>query len=631
MILDCVTDFFRNTPPFKFLDEDTLKNIAGSAGLEFYPAGQTILYQNGPPAASLYLIKSGGVKIFVKTSEDEEALIDYRSDGDFFGLLSLLSGDVSKDNVVAAEDTSCYLLNKDLMVDLIETNAQCAFFYLKYFLGKFTDFTYPELANRSLLYGGGDKLLFTNTLGDLASKEVITAFMDISIQEAAKKMATHKISALVLVDADGLPAGIVTDRDLREKVVAKGRSLADPAGSIMSVTLIKSEARDYCFEALLKMIKYNIHHLLVVNKGEIRGIITNHDLMMLQGTSPLTIAREIEGQDTIDGLVPVARKINRIITLLVKESAKAGNITRIITEINDRLLRKALDIAERRFGPPPVNYCWIVFGSEGRKEQTFKTDQDNAIIYEDPKEGGQENAKKYFSEFAQYMKDVLVKCGFPVCPANYMASNDMWCQPLSVWRGYFSSWIDKPTPEAVLFSLIFFDFRPIHGNFMLAERLRAHLGYTLKDRKIFLASMAREILRNNPPLDFFGRFITEKRGGHKGKINIKINGLSPIVDIVRLLSLEAGLYNTTTVERLQELRSRHEIIRSAGDELAEAFEFLMSLRLRHQFDQIQSKSEPDNFINPDGLSRIEKKTLKETFKLIARTQEGIREQYHALL
>jgi CBS domain-containing protein len=189
---------------------------------------------------------------------------------------------------------------------------------------------------------------------------------------------------------------MVTDRDLRNKVVSKGRDIAGRVGDIMSVTIIKSEAGDYCFEALLKMIRYNIHHLLVVGKGELKGIITNHDLMMLQGTSPLAVAGEIEGQDTIDGLVPVSKKIDKIITILIKEGAKASHITRIITEINDRLLKKILEITESRFGPPPLDYCWIVYGSEGRKEQTFKTDQDNAIIYEDPKDGGVD-AEAYFS------------------------------------------------------------------------------------------------------------------------------------------------------------------------------------------------------------------------------------------
>ena len=267
--------------------------------------------------------------------------------------------------------------------------------------------------------------------------------------------------------------GIVTDRDLREKVVARGRSVDDPVRDIMSLPLVRVDVKDYCFEAVLKMIKHNIHHILVIKEGQLKGVLTNHDLMLLQGTSPLSFAKDLESQESIEGLVPVSVKINRVVGLLLKEGARASNITRIITELNDRLVRKVLEIAEKKFGRPPVPFCWISFGSEGRKEQTFKTDQDNAIIYADPATPEQEErAKAYFAEFALFVRDSLVKCGFPLCPADYMASNPRWCQPLKAWKNYFSSWITHPTPEAILRSLIFFDFRPLYCGEELAEELR---------------------------------------------------------------------------------------------------------------------------------------------------------------
>ena len=201
-------------------------------------------------------------------------------------------------------------------------------------------------------------------------------------------MAKHRISSIIIVDRNGLPTGIVTDRDLREKVVARGRDVNDPVKDIMNLPLIRVDAKDYCFEAVLKMIKHNIHHIVVIKDGALRGVLTNHDLMMLQGTSPLSFAKDLESQQTIEGLVPVSSKINRVVGLLLKEGARAGNITKILTELNDRLVKKVLEIAEKKLGRPPVPYCWIAFGSEGRKEQTFKTDQDNAIIYAGPGDAG---------------------------------------------------------------------------------------------------------------------------------------------------------------------------------------------------------------------------------------------------
>lgn len=624
-----VIDFLKKVPPFQFLDNDTLKDIASAVKMELHPNGSIILQQDGPPSEHLRIIKKGGVKVFMSTAEGDEVVIDYRGEGESFGLLSLVGGDKSRANVVATEDTICYLIDKPTIFKLIDTNAAFTEFFLKSFFNKFIDRTYAEMREKSLLYSGGDKILFTTPLGELITKDVITASQEITIREAADIMCRNKISSLVLVDpVDNVPVGIVTDRDLRDKVVAKGRSVDDNVSSIMSISLIKSEASDYCFEALLKMIHYNIHHLLVVDKGKLKGIITNHDLMMLQGISPLSIVREIDGQQSIEGLIPASKKVNRIIDLLMREGAKASNIIRIITEINDRLLRKILELTEARLGPPPLSYCWIVFGSEGRKEQTFKTDQDNAIIYDDPKTDEQaERARIYFSNFALYMRDALIKCGFPACPADYMASNPKWCQPLKVWKDYFSKWIKQPTPEAVLSSLIFFDFRPVSGNVTLAQKLRSYLMHTIKNQNIFFASMAGVILKNRPPLGFFGTFVVEKKGDHKNTLNIKENGIGIIVDAARLFSLEKGVSSTSTIERLRELKDRHPVIKEYGDELEQAFEFLMLLRLRHQYEQIHSNVEPDNFINPDNLTSLERNTLKESFKLLSRIHDSVAEQY----
>jgi len=628
MITEDAILLLKKSSAFSLLDDSLLKHLAGEMLMRYYPRGQTIVHQNGPAPDHLNIVRSGAVKAFVRTNEGEELLVDYRTIGDFFGLLSFVCGDIARDTIVATEDTTCYLLKKETVLGLLRTNAEFCEFCLRSLVTRLVTMTYREIHDRTLLYGGGDKLLFTNILDDLATKNVVTAQENISIKDAAAIMADRKISSLVLLDPDGLPAGMITDRDLRNKVVAKGRDIAGRVGDIMSVTIIKSEARDYCFEALLKMIRYNIHHLLVVEKGELRGILTSHDLMLLQGTSPLSVAREIEDQTTIDGLVPVSKKISKVITILIREGAKASNITRIITEINDRLLKRVLEITESRLGPPPRSYCWIVYGSEGRKEQTFRTDQDNALIYEDP---AGDDAEEYFARFADHMKDALARCGFPPCRAGYMASNPQWRKPLGVWKSYFSKWINNPTPEAILQSLIFFDFRPVYGNVLLAEKLRAFLGLEIKNKDLFLAHMAGNAVKNRPPLGFFGNFICEKNGAHQGTFDIKINGLSPIIDAARLSALEKKVYHSSTLERLSELKDLNSTVSPYTGELEQAFEFLLSLRLRHQYRLMQEGREPDNFIDPNGLGTLDKAMLKEAFKLILSVQEATIKKYAALM
>jgi CBS domain-containing protein len=632
IILEDVVAFLKKVPPFQFLSDKDLQAVARNLSMEFYPKDMVIMRQDGPPSDALRIIKKGGVKIVLVSDDGGEAVIDYRGEGETFGFLSMVGKDRVRTNVVAVDDTICYLLGQEMVIKLLDCNLSFTEFFLQNHITRYIDKTYREMQDKSMFYGGSDRLLFTTQVGDMAVKNVVSTQEDTSIREAAQIMSEQCISSIVIRDRNGLPTGMVTDRDLREKIVARGRSVEEPVKNIMSTSLIRVDARDYCFEAVLKMIKYNIHHILVIKDGQLTGVITNHDMMMLQGTSPLSLTKDIESQQTIEGLIPVSKKINGIVGLLLKEGAKASNITKVITEINDRLVRKVLECAERKHGKPPVAYCWIGYGSEGRKEQTFKTDQDNAIITADPAtEAEAEAAKKYFSVFAEFVRDSLLRCGFPPCPANYMASNPQWCQPLKVWKKYFSTWISTPTPEAVLNSVTFFDFRPMYGEASLAEMLRDHLNVLLKDQKVFLGYLANMAIKNQPPVGFFKSFVVDKGGVHKDELNLKIKGLAPLVDILRLFALEKGIRETSTMERIETLRSMHTIVKEYADDFEQAFEFIMLLRIHHQYEQIRNGVAPDNFINPNRLSNLEKRSIKGAFQLISNVQDLIIELYKALI
>lgn len=628
MIIEEVIEFLKKSPPFQFLSEEELRGIALNLTMEFYPKGTLILKQGEKDTEALRIIKKGAVKVFIKDKTGEEVIIDYRGEGDNFGLWSIVSGEGQKTNVIATEDTICYLLSKDKVLNLLDKSALLSEYFLKSHLSKYLDKTLKEMIQRSLTVSEGDKILFTTRIEDIASKNVVTVHTDSSIQEAALTMAQNRISSVVVIDDLGLPAGIVTDRDLREKVVAKGRGVHEPIKNIMSLPLIRIDADDYCYEAILKMIRHKIHHLLVIKDGRLIGVLTNHDLMLLQGTSPLSIAQEIESQHTISGLVPITKKMTRLISLLLKEGAKATNIARIISEINDSLIRRILEISEKKLGKPPVPYCFIVYGSEGRKEQTFKTDQDNAIIYSDPRnEKEAVYIREYFENLSNFIINSLLECGFPLCSGNYMANNPKWCQPLTVWKKYFTDWILEPTPEAILSSVILFDFRPVYGDENLATELRNHLLDTLVNHDIFLVQMARMTVNVRPPIGIFRTFVVEKSGEHKDQLNLKFRCIAPILNIVRLFALEKRIPETSTIDRIKKLKDTHDTVKEFGDELEHAFEFLMLLRLQHQLAQIEKGYMPDNFINPNQLSNLEKRTLKDVCNLISDIQELIEQRY----
>lgn len=629
-VIEDIAGFLKNIPPFEFLSEEVLSSIAEKTSVEHYSKGTLILFQNGFPSEFLYIIKKGGVKIY-RNIHGEDIIIDYRSEGETFGFLSLISGDKSRANVVAVEDTICYLIPKETIINFINQYPEARDFFFKSYLNIYLDKAYKEETSRRVMVTTVDKILFTTAVEEIASKNVISVSENTSIQEAARIMCENNISSLIVMNSKNIPVGIITDKDLRRKVVATGRSVNESVRNIMNFPIIKVDARDYCFEAVFKMLKYNIHHLLVIKEGEIRGVVTNHDIMLLQGVSPLTVVREIEIQQTTEGLLHASKQLNNIVGNLLQQGAKASNITKIITEINDKIIRKIIQFAERELGPPPVPYCWIVLGAEGRKEQTFRTDQDNALIYTDPPQGQHDSVRKYFLEFTNYIKENLIKCGFPPCPGNIMASNPRWCQPLRVWKRYFSEWIRTPKGDSLMFSNIFFDFRGIYGDFSLEESLRDHLLNTVKDQKIFLGYIANLAVKNRPPLGFFKTFVVEKSGEHKDKLNIKIKGIAPIVDIVRLFSLEKSIRETSTLERIETLKNKHGIVKDLAEELVYAFEFLMLLRIRHQYSQVMEGQMPHNFINPETLSTLEKKMLKESFYLISKLQDLLIERYKLLI
>ncbi len=624
-----VVKFLKTAPPFQFLEEGELKGVAADLSMEFYPKDTVILRQDGPASDALRIIKKGGVKVSLRAENGEEVPIDHRGEGDTFGLVSLMGRDKQKTTVIALEDTICYLLGGDKLLKLIETKPVVSEYFLQSHFTKYVDKVYGEMHGKSLFYGSSDHLLFTTPVGDIAAKDVVTVRDDATIQDAARQMSKRRISSLIIVDARQLPVGIVTDRDLREKVVSRGRPVSDPVRDIMSPPMVRVDAKDFCFEAVLKMIKHNIHHILVVQDGALKGVLTNHDLMMLQGSSPLSFAKDLESQDTVEGLAPVSDKISRVVGLLLKEGAGGSNISKIITELNDRLVRKILEFAERKFGPAPLPYCWIVFGSEGRKEQTFKTDQDNGLIYADPAtEGEARVAEEYFSKFTAYVNGAIIQCGFPSCPGGYMASNPRWRRPLAAWKEYFRGWILTPTSDAVLLSAILFDYRALYGEFSLAEELRDYLNGTLKEHELFLKRLADTALLRRPPLGFFRTFAVEKNGEHRDELDLKLKCIAPFIDIVRLYALEKGVRETSTLERIGALKEGHGVVAEFGPEMAELLDFLMLLRIHHQYEQLTNGKNVDNFINPDNLTNLEKRTLKEACQIIARMQYAIGKQYN---
>ena len=618
---EMAVDFFKNILPFNGLDDTTLNEIARHCRVDFYPKGTRLLTAGETDITHLFLIQRGGVKAFIEDDQGEVTLKDFRGEGAYIGALGIIRGTVANLNIETVEDTFCFLLPRETFLKLVEEQPSFSHYYLKSFSEKVVKTAYRELRHHKVSKRSGEDLyLFSVRVGDLV-KTLRKVSGNDSIQEAAGLMAEFRVGSLLVhdpADEDNI-VGIITDRDLRSKVVAAGLDYNLPVKEIMTGPVQTVLSQALCFDVLLKMMSTSIHHLAVERRGRIIGVVTSHDIMLLQGHSPYYLFKEIRGQQKIVGLYSLAQKIPEVIRGLIKEGAKAGNITQMIAILNDHILERMLTLLEQDLGPAPLPYCWLLMGSEGRREQTFKTDQDNAILYADPADDTEkQTAESYFKEFAARAIDHLVNCGYPLCPGEIMATNPKWCQPLSVWKGYFTQWIGAPDPAELLNATIFFDFRSGYGDASLASDLRKHLSHEAQKKDIFLFHLAHQCMSTRVPLSFFKNFIVNKDGAHKNQLDIKRQGLTPFVNFARVLALKHGVNETNTLARLKALFDGEFISPDIWSSTNDAYELQMQQRLIHQLRQIEEGTLPDNHINPEQLSELDRRMLKEAFTVIER-------------
>ncbi len=627
---EMAVSFFRGILPFNGLDDATLNDIARHCRVDFYPKGTRLFTAGETDITHLYLIQRGGVKAFIEDDQGDVTLKDFRGEGAYIGALAIIRGTLANLDIETVEDTFCFLLPREIFLNLVEQQPSFAHYYLKSFSEKIVTTAYNELRYHKVSRRSGDDLyLFSVRVGDLV-KKLRKVGGDSSIQQAAATMAEYRVGSLLVHDPQDEEniVGIITDRDLRSKVVAAGLDYSLPVETIMTGPVQTVLSQALCFDVLLKMMSTSIHHLAVERGGKIIGVVTSHDIMLLQGHSPYYLFKEIRGQQEISGLYVLAQRIPEVIRGLIKEGAKAGNITQMIAILNDHILERMLTLLEEELGPPPVPYCWLLMGSEGRREQTFKTDQDNAILYADPEDEKQKSdAEGYFKVFAQKAIDHLVNCGYPLCPGEIMAINPKWCQPLSVWKEYFSTWISAPDPAELLNATIFFDFRSGFGDASLARELRNHLNGRARQKDIFLFHLARQCMSTRIPLSFFKNFIVDKDGEHKNLLDIKRQGLTPFVNFARVLSLKHGISETNTLARLKALHDADFINRELWASANDAYELQMQQRLIHQLTQMEEGKTPDNHINPEQLTELERRMLKDAFAVIERLYSVLDKMY----
>ncbi|MEW6349952.1 MAG: putative nucleotidyltransferase substrate binding domain-containing protein [Thermodesulfobacteriota bacterium] len=620
---DIVVQFLRRLMPFRGVPIESLRELARGAMLAFYPDNEVILKQGVDEPHYLFLVERGAVRVYQDVAEAVPVLVDYRGEGSSFGVSQLVKSSKSPWTVQAAEDTFCYLLRKEAFVEFAQTNPLFLQNYFQAFSQELLGKAYSEW-HFETLQAKADHGLYLHgaTVGEmpLAPAEKIDESLPVHL--AAAFMARHDLSLVLVCDHAGNVVGLFGDKHIRERVAAKRDDYDQPVRDFMDSPVFTISHKISCSDAISEMMRRNTQYLLVERESGIAGLVAQRDLSLFHTVSPFDLLGEIDAQMRVEDLHGISNRIPEVVASLLEVGAKANAIAGIISVLNEHLVGRILTLVVEEIGPPPVEFCWVVMGSEGREEQTFRTDQDNGLLYEDPGEDRRlmQSCLLYFRNLGNRVVDHLVKCGFPLCKGEFMASKSTWRKPYSVWSDYFDYWISASGDEDTLHAKIFFDFRSGIGNRTLADRLRNCVADKARRHPTFIRQLARDSLNIKPPLSFFRNFIVEGDGEHKDRLDLKMRGLVPIVDFARVLTLKHGLRTTNTANRLSSLAEAGHLPARLGGDILEAYELLMQVRLVNQMRLIGQGLEPHNFVDPAELSDLEKHTLKGAFGVISEMQ-----------
>jgi CBS domain-containing protein len=599
---------------FGLLPEASIEQLAASLPIASAEAGATLVHGAELRGHVVWLL-DGKVDLL---DADGHVLLTLQAN-DLFGLEQ---GDPLGAIAAQARTTTRFVQLTQPAVEALCKNTPA----LAYFLPAFTPADESGGAYSNSNPSDPALNLMTMPVRSLIKRAPITLPPQTTIRQAAELMCEKRVSS-VLIEENQRLFGLVTDRDLRNRVVAAGLDTSRSIMDIATLAPMTIDVHNPAFDALLLMARHNIHHVPVLDGERIVGMITATDLTEEHSTSAVYLAGDVYKQSTVEGLQTVATKIKRLQQSLAAAQASAYSTGHIITAITDAITCRLLQLGEARFGPPPVEYVWVAAGSQARNEQTAKSDQDNCMVLDDRYNEAEHGT--YFKELATFVCDGLDACGYIHCPGEMMAMTDTWRQPKRKWAEYFTRWTGQPDPKSLMLTCVFFDLRAIYGSSTLLDGLRTDVLQRTKGNTIFLAYMVGNAMQHQPPLGLFKGISTIRSGEHKGTIDLKHTGVVPIVDLARVYALAGGHDEVNTQDRLLASSAGGAISEQSSRDLRDALEFLAFIRIQHQARQIATGQAPDNYLNPKDISNFERTQLKDAFNVVKELQEVLGQRYQA--
>jgi len=471
-----------------------------------------------------------------------------------------------------------------------------------------------------------DQQSMNSSLAAFLRPNVVRVGLDTPIAEAMQTMVTSRVGSVVVADGEGRPLGIFTQSDALRRVVVPGHDTTAPVAEVMTAPPAIIAATATAYDAMLAMAMRRIRHLVIVDADEkLAGVVSERDLFSMQRIGLRNVRKVIEAAADIDALCRAAGDVRRLCLNMLAQGVNAEKLTQFISGLNDSLTRRVIEIVGAGHALDGLDWAWLAFGSEGRDEQTFSTDQDNGIIFSCPGGSDPEALRRRFLAFAREVNEGLARCGFPLCKGNIMASNPLWCLSRDEWQERFTQWIRKPEPEALLNATIFFDFRALYGNETLARNLSAWLLEMTAHAALFLRFMAENALKAPPPLGLIRDFSFDNNADFPHTLDLKAFGARLFVDAARIIALAHGIPHSNTVERLRAAAAKALLGSDDINAMIEGFFFIQQLRLRNQ--RAGTPPGGENRVDPDKLNELDRQVLKEAFKQAKRLQSRLQLEY----
>ncbi|MBH3454105.1 CBS domain-containing protein [Pseudomonas monteilii] len=619
--------FLQRFPPFNQMEHSHLAFLVEQCQLRFYASGESIVKPADGPVEHFYIVKQGRVvgerQHLVKPGVETTFEI---TSGECFPLAALLGERATRTEHLAGEDTFCLQLNKAAFIRVFSMSEVFRDFALRG-VSSLLDQVNQQVRQRAVETLGTQYSLNT-PLGELAMRHPVVCSADTPLRDAVRLMHEQQVGSIVVIDLQRYPVGIFTLRDLRQVVASMDADLGAPIERHMTAKPFYLSPQASAFDAAMAMTERHIAHVCLVENRRLCGVVSERDLFSLQRVDLVHLARTIRHAPRLDTLVSLRGEISQLVERMLAHGASSTQITQIITLLNDHTVCRVIELALAERGDPGVPFSWLCFGSEGRREQTLHTDQDNGILFEAADSVEADSIRARLLPLAQYINQCLAQCGFTLCKGNIMAGNPELCLSRSEWARRFAGFVREASPENLLGSSIYFDLRVVWGDEQGCEQLRQRLLEQIADNRLFQRMLADNALRQRPPVGRLREFVLTRQGNDKAAtLDLKVQGLTPFVDGARLLALANGIGACNTLERLRQLVANGVIEPLDGAAYEEAYHFIQQTRMQQHQRQTRDNLPYSNRLDPDSLNHLDRRILRESLRQAQRLQSSLALRY----